>query len=129
MAGMGGKQTFQCYHGAIMRRVETVTLCIALAPLSGCWHEPFHTSVENGTNQTIYATIQFDDHAIPPGRGNIEPGNGVSLTQTIEDISYIEYQIGDRRCRLDEKLIAKIARADGRGVKSVTLTNCAQPNA
>jgi len=108
-----------------MQRVLIMSpLCVVLPLLSGCWHEAFHTSVENGTNKKVYAVIHFDNGSIPPGHGNIEPGNGVSLPQRVEDIRYIEYQIGDRRCRMDGKLIAQAARAGERGVTSITLRDC-----
>jgi hypothetical protein len=77
---------------------------------------------------TVYATIHFDDRSIPPGHGQIEPGSGVGFTQKVEDISYIEYQIGERHYRMDEKLITKVARAGRRGVTSITLSECSPPN-
>jgi hypothetical protein len=108
-----------------MQRVLIMSpLCVVLPLLSGCWHEAFHTFVENGTGQKVYAIIHFDNQSIPSGHGEIEPGNGVSLLQKAEDISYIEYQIGERRCRMDKKVIAQAARAGERGVTSITLRDC-----
>lgn len=92
--------------------------------LGGCWHEAFHTSVENGTDQKAYVVIHFNDAAKPEGHGFIEPGNGVSLTESPKDISYIEYRIGNDHCRIDQKQIASIAKAGPRGVSSVTLGGC-----
>jgi hypothetical protein len=107
-----------------MQRASTLTLCIALGALAGCWHEAFHTSVKNGTKQTVYVTVYFEDRSTPAGHGNIEPGNGVDLTQKIDEISYIDYQTGKLHCRLDKSQIAKIARVGDRGVTSITLGEC-----
>jgi hypothetical protein len=99
-------------------------LCIVLPLLSGCWHKAFHTSIENGTNQKIYAVIHFANDSIPLGHGELEPRNEVRLRQRVEDISYIEYQIGDRRCRMDRNLIVQATRPMERGVTSITLRDC-----
>jgi hypothetical protein len=108
-----------------MRQVLILSpVCIVLPLLSGCWHEAFHTSVENGTGQKVYAVIHFDNDSIPSGHGEIEPGNDVSMVQRVGDISYIDYQIGERRCRMDRKLIAQAAQAGARGVTSITLRDC-----
>ena len=112
-----------------VQRPAELSLLIALALLSGCWHEAFHSSVDNGTNQTIYAIIHFDDGSIPPAHGKIEPGSGVDLTEKVEAISYIDYRIGERRCRMDKNLIAEVARTSKAGLTSISLTDCAQPDA
>jgi hypothetical protein len=96
---------------------------VALPLLSGCWHERFHTFIENGTNQRVYAVIHFRDQS-PPGSGSIEPGNGVNMPQRVEDISYIDYQVGKRACRMDKKQIAEAARTGQLGVTKITLRDC-----
>jgi hypothetical protein len=111
-----------------VKRAARLCPLVALASLSGCWHEAFHTSVENGTTKPISAVIRFHDESIPPGHGSIEPGNGVSLPQKIEDISSIEYQIDGHECRMDAKMIAGVARTSTDGVASIALTDCAQTN-
>jgi len=108
----------------MQRLLVTSPLCVVLPLLSGCWHEAFSTSIENGTNEKVYVVIHFDDQMMPPGHGNIEPGNGVNLPQKVEDISYIDYQIGNRRCRMDEKRIAEAAHLKERGVTRITLHDC-----
>lgn len=98
--------------------------CLLMPLLAGCWHEAFHTSVDNATGRKIYAVIHFEDNAVPPGHGYIEAGNGVSLPQKVGDISYIEYQVGETRCRMDRDAVAKAARSGARGVVNVTLSGC-----
>lgn len=49
---------------------------------------------------------------------------GVNLPQKVEDISSIEYQIGNRRCRMDEKRIAAVAQVGARGMTSIILRDC-----
>ena len=120
---------YSMLHLGRMLRPARMTFCVSLTLLSGCWHDPFRTSVENDTDQAIDVTIHFEDRSLPPGHGNIEPGNGVSLTQRVEDISYIEYQIGERRCRMDEKAISKRARTGDRGMTIIALSECPRPNA
>ena len=112
-----------------VKRASRLSLLIALAPVTGCWHEPFHSSVDNGTNKTIYAIIHFDDRSIPPAHGNIEPGSGVYLTEKAEAISYIEYRIGERRCRMDKNLIAEVSRTSQAGLTSISLSDCNQSDA
>lgn len=108
-----------------MQRLLNMLALSAVVPLLlGCWHEAFRTSIENATNERVYAVIHFDNQSTPPGHGYIEPGNGVRLPQTVEDISYIEYQLGDHRCRMDEKRIAAAAHVRERGVTSITLRDC-----
>lgn len=92
--------------------------------LAGCWHEAFRTSVDNDTGQRIYAVIHFDDQKVPPGHGYIEPGNGVSLPQMPTEISYIEYGIGNVRCRMDKGAIAKAMRSEENGVVNIRLGGC-----
>lgn len=124
-AGLGGKLPFRCYHLGVMQRAATLALWMPLGTLSGCWHHAFYTTVENGTKQTVYATIDFEDRSTAPGHGNIKPGKGVSLTQKIEAIRYIDYQTGQYRCRLDKGQIAKLARVGSGGVTTITLGECA----
>lgn len=108
----------------MQRLLTTSLLCIVATLLAACWHEAFHASIENGTNQKIYVVIHFDDQLTPIGHGYVEPGNGVNLPQMVENISYIEYTIGNRRCRLDKKLIAQAARTRVSGVTSIILRDC-----
>jgi hypothetical protein len=91
---------------------------------SGCWHEPFHTSIKNGMEQKTYVIIYFDNRAIPTGHGYIEPGANVNLPQRIEEISHIEYKIRGHQCRLNQKQIAQFARAEVGGVVGITLHEC-----
>jgi hypothetical protein len=93
-----------------MRRLLIASLlCMTTFMLEGC-HKRFHASIENGTGQRIYVSIQFRD--LPIGHGYIEVNNGLDLTQKIEDIRYIDYRIESRKCRIDKDEILKIARPD-----------------
>lgn len=108
-----------------MHRILAIGSVLSAAlVLGGCWHEAFHTSVENGTDQRAYVVIHFNDAAKPEGHGFIEPGNGVSLTESPKDIRYIEYRIGSDLCRIDQKQIARIAKTGLGGVANVTLGEC-----
>ena len=93
-----------------MRLVLTVGfLCVTTALLGGC-HKRFHVSVKNETGQKIHVVIQFRDP--PTGYGDIDVDNGIDLTQKIEDIHYIDYQIGKQNCHIDKDAISEIARLD-----------------
>jgi len=106
---------------------DLVPLCAFLLLLSGCWHEAFHAAVENGTGKMIYVVIHFDDKAIAPGHGDLEPGNAVSMPQRMDTISDIEYRVGDRRCRIDKAMIAKGVHPDAQGLPTITLRDCGTP--
>lgn len=108
----------------LQRLLIAAHLYAVLPLLLGCWHEPFRTTIWNDTADSIHVVIQFDDQSLPPGHGPVEPGNHVNLTQRIESISYIEYRIGNHRCRVDKEGIAEAASAHERGVTNVMLRDC-----
>lgn len=110
-----------------MQRLLTLLSLFVALPLAGCWHEAFHTSVENATGQKIYVTIHFDVEGVPPGHGYVEPGNGVDFPQKIEKIGYIEYQLDGRKCRIEKQAIAELAHTQGQGVNRITLRDCVKP--
>ena len=126
MSSSSGKLTLRCYCLTVRRAAE-LSLLIALPLLSGCWHDAFRTSVENDTNQTIDVVIDFLDQSIPTAHGEIEAGNGVNLTEHVDAISFIEYRVAERRCRMDAKLIAKVARHSADDVTIIPLSACTHP--
>lgn len=103
-------------------------LCVIVLLMAGCSHPAFRSAVDNGTTEKVYAVIHFNDASIPPGHGYIEPGNGVNLTQKIDDIRYIEYRFPHHQCRMDASSITKAAKTGPEGVTKITLQGCASSN-
>jgi hypothetical protein len=111
-----------------MQRLLTLLSLFVILPLTGCWHEAFHTSIENATGEKIYVAVSFDVTDVPAAYGFLESGNELFLTEKIEHILYIEYQIDGRKCRIQKKAIAALTRSQGQGVNRITLQNCGKPN-
>jgi hypothetical protein len=102
---------------------------LAAVPLAGCWHDAFHTSVENATGQRIYVTIHFNVEGIPVGHGYVEPGSGVDFPQGIEKIDHVDYQFNGRTCTVDKQTISGMAHIDSQGVNRITLRDCGKAGA
>lgn len=120
---------YMCAPVESMRRLlDTSRLYIVLSVVVGCWHEAFRSSVENGAGNSIQVVIHFVDQLPSPARGRLAPGSRWNLTENVDDIAYIEYQIGGHSCRMDTQDIAESARASKRRMTIVTLRDCSAPS-
>src|SRR5262245_40792272 len=106
-----------------MQRALRGLLCALFLMLGAC-HPAFHTSIENETDQDIYLLVWLGGN--DPSGGILESGNGLDLVETIDDIRFIEYEMDDRKCRLNKPDIARIARPGIHGVVSIPLHGCSR---
>ena len=111
----------------IMQRLLNLLFLFAALSLAGCWHEAFHTSIGNATGKKIYVTVSFDVIDVPAAYGFLESGNELFLSEKIDHILYIEYQIDGRKCRMEKQAIAALTHAQGQGVNRITLRGCEKP--
>lgn len=98
--------------------------CAVAVLLTGCWHEAHPTVVENQTGYPINLVIRFEDPSVPTGRGDIEFGNLVSMPQTIDEISALEYVMNGLHCRMNKSMIEQAARAQPHGMQTIILREC-----
>jgi hypothetical protein len=107
--------------------MHRILIILGALLLAGCWHDAFHTSIENGTGRKIDISIHFEGKGVSPGFGDLEPGNSLNLTEEVGEIAFVEYQVDDHSCRIEKPAIAKLVSVQWHDLSHIVLRDCGKP--